>query len=323
MGRFVSRRAEVGIAKESSRGTAVNPTLWLPWSTCGLSDKIEHVKDGGALGRIEDSDYSYVTSKYSQGTVEAEMRAGYIGLILTNLMGATPVTSDAGPYTHTYTLQNSNSHQSISILMQDKTSPDINKMVTNAMIESWKMTVEPGKIVTNSIDFIGKAGKDWTGQTSAFTAMGLKFLAQHLSLKVAANIAGLAAATQLDVKGLEFNIEKNVLKNDVAGTVEPTDFNNQQLTVTGSITLNLEDNTWLNYMLAQTDRAMEIKLNAGTTGILTFQLPLVHFHSYEPTRNIDEIATQKIEFVAHYDAANAAAIISTCTLVNSVAGGSY
>jgi hypothetical protein len=71
-------------------------------------------------------------------------------------------------------------------------------------------------------------------------------------------------------------------------------------------------------MVANTDRAIQIVLNAGTSGILTMQFPLVHFMNWEKDMPLNEIAKQKIEFEMHYDAANAASMISTCTLVNAV-----
>ncbi len=318
MGKFVSRRAEIGIAKEASRGTPVVPTQWLPWSSVGVVDKIEHAIEESAVGRIEDSDNSYLTNKFAQGTIEADVRAAYLGHILTNIMGAAPSTAGGNPYTHTYTLAQTNQHQSLSLLIQDKTNTDINKMFALAMIDKWTLKVEPNKIVTNMIDFMARGGRDWTAQTASFTALGLKFLHQHLSFKVAADTSGIAAASKIAVKSLELTIEKNLMKNDVAGTVSPEDINNQQLKVTGNVLLTYEDATWLNYMLGQTNRAMEIKLNAGAAGILTLQFPLVHFHNWNKDMPLNEIARQKIDFTAHYDATNGVAVISTCTLVNAV-----
>lgn len=318
MGKFVSRRAEVGLAREATRGTPVVPAHWLPWSAMGFADRVEHVIENSAMGRIEDSDSSYVTSKYAEGTIEADVRAAYLGLILTNLFGAAPSTAGGGPYTHTYSLQQSNQHASLSILTQDKTNTDIVKMFSKAMINSWTLTVEAGQIVRNSIDFMALKGRDWTSQTAAYTALGDKFLHQHLTFKVAANTAGLAAASAINVRSLELVIEKNVIKSDVAGTVDPEDFNNQEMRVSGTLQLNYEDSTWLDYMTAQTDRAMSIVLNAGSTGILTLEFPKVHFHNWEKDLSLSEIARQKIEFTAHYDAANNVAVISTATLVNSV-----
>ena len=318
MGKYISRRAEVGIGRESVRGTAVEPSQWIPWATLGVKDMIVHIVEESAMGRIENSDSAYAAGRHAEGTIEADVRVAYLGHILTNLLGAAPQTSGSDPYTHVYTLAQNNQHQSLSMLIQDKTNPDINKMHVLAMINKWTMSIEPGAIVKNSIDFMAKAGKDWTSATADFSALGNKFLHQHATIKVASNIAGLAAAAKLSILQLELNIEKNVLKNDVIGTVDPEDFNNQDIKVTGSLTLNFEDTTYLNYMLDQTVRAFEIVLENGASAKLTFQFPRVQFHSFDPDRTLNDIAKQSIEFVAHFDAANTQNVIHVCTLINAV-----
>lgn len=319
MAKFLSRRAEVGVAREATRGTPVVPAQWIPWASLSFGDKAETVSENSAMGRIEDSDSTYNVMKYGEGSIEADVRAAYLGTILSNIFGAAPSDGGSNPYTHTYSVAQNNQHASLSLLVQDKTNTDIVKMFPMAMINRWALNVEAGQIVRNSIDFISRPGRDWTSQASAFTAPGLKFLHQHLSFKVAANIAGLSAASAISLKSLEFVIEKNVLRNDVAGTVVPEDLNNQDFRVSGSIVLNYEDATWLNYMLNETARAVEIVLNAGAAGILTFQMPNVRFVGWEKDMPLSEIARQRIEFVAHYDAANNQASITTATLVNAVA----
>lgn len=318
MSKFVARRAEIGLGRESSRGTPVLPARWLPWSSVSFGDTVEDVIESSALGRIEDSDYSYNVMKYGQGTIEADVRVAYLGLILTNLLGAAPVTTGSNPYTHTFSLAQNNQHASLSLLIQDKTNTDIIKMFPLVMLDKWTLNITAGQIVTNSMDFISLPGRDWTTQTSSFTTLGDKFLHQHASLKVAANIAGLSGASAISFKDLELTIEKNVLRNDVAGTVVPEDLNNQEIKISGSLTLNYEDVTWLNYMAGKTDRAMEIKLTNTTVGILTLQFPLVHFMAWAKDMPLSEIARQKIDFVCHYDAVNAVASISTCTLINAI-----
>ncbi|PIV10032.1 MAG: hypothetical protein COS49_02710, partial [Candidatus Portnoybacteria bacterium CG03_land_8_20_14_0_80_41_10] len=57
---------------------------------------------------------------------------------------------------------------------------------------------------------------------------------------------------------LNFNVLKNVKVDDSLGTAEPEDINNQQLAVEGDLDLNYEAETFKNYMLNGTSKAMEI-----------------------------------------------------------------
>jgi hypothetical protein len=70
-------------------------------------------------------------------------------------------------------------------------------------------------------------------------------------------------------------------------------------------------------MLNGTYRALEVKLYASSSASLTLQFPRVDFSQWEPDYTLNEIAKQTINFKANYDAANAANIISTCTLINT------
>lgn len=317
MTKFAGRKGTLGLAIESTRGTAVNPTHFVPWATMSFRDTVEEAREEQAFGKIADSDSKFVVMKMGEGDIEAQLYDKALGVILTGVLGAVPSSAGGGaPYTHTYTLSNTNQHKSVSIYWSDPDRSDLYKL---GMISSLGMSVETSGIVNWTIGFMSKTADEWTTQTPDFTSIGSKFLHQHLSVKLATDTSGLAAATPISVKSLELNINKNTSFDGVMGTVEPEDILNQQLSVEGSLNLNLEDDTYRDYMLNGTYRAMEIKLTNGTNSILTLQFPRVDFSGFEPDYSLNEIAKQDITFKANYDAANDADIISTCTLVNEEA----
>ena len=119
MTKFVARRGQLGIAIEATRGTPVNPTFWLPWATMSFSDKVEEVREEQGLGKIADSDSKYVTMRSGEGDIEAQLYDKAFGVILTGLLGASPSTGAGPPYTHTYTLANTNQHKSVSLYWHD------------------------------------------------------------------------------------------------------------------------------------------------------------------------------------------------------------
>jgi hypothetical protein len=170
-------------------------------------------------------------------------------------------------------------------------------------------------------DFIGKTSRGTSASVSY--ANENKFNKNHLSFKVATNIAGLAAAAAVSVKALTFTISQDVISDDALGTAEPEDFLNRTFSVEGKVTLNYTSETWKEYMRDNTYRAMEIKwtdkdnlIGAASYAALTFQMPRVDFFEWTPNYALDEVVSQEISFKANYDVANSAAIISTCTLAN-------
>lgn len=314
MTKFVGRRGILGIAKEASRGTPVSPTFFVPFSTMSFMDRVETSREEQGQGVIADSDSNYVVMQMGEGEIEAEIYDKALGLFLMSLLGSAPVTIGSNPYTHTYTLSNSNQHQSLSLYWED---PDRNDMFPLAVVDNLRITVEPSGKVQYTVGFKSKRAREWTNQTQNFTSLGSKFLHQHLTFKLAANVGALAAATPISLKNLELNISANTIFDSVMGTVEPEDILNQQFAVEGSINLNLEDDTYRDLMLNGTYRAMEIKLTNGSSSILTLQFPRVDFTQWEPDFTLNEIAKQTIQFKANYDQANALDIISTATLVNT------
>lgn len=313
MSKFVSRRGELGVAIEATRGTPVVPAFWVPYVTMGFKDTVTEVREDQGLGNIADGDSKYVVMKMAEGDFEAQLYDKVLGVFLTSLLGAAPSTSGANPYTHTFTLANNNQHKSLSLYWHD---PDRDYMFALSMIDSLKISIDDTGIVNYTLSFKSKTAKDYTGQTADYTSLGNKFLQQHLSFKVAADVASLSAATALSVKALDLTISKNTIYDSVLGTVEPEDILNQQLSVEGNITLNLEDDTWRNYMLNGTYKAMDITLNRSSSSSLQFQFPRVDFSQWEPDYKLNEIAKQKIQFKANYDTTNALDIISTCVLIN-------
>lgn len=314
MSKFVGRRGTLGVAIESSRGTGVSPTHWIPFATMSYRDTIEEAREDQGLGNIADSDSKYVVMKMGEGEIEAELYDKGIGVILTALMGAVPVTTGSNPYTHTYTQSNSNQHKSISLYWQD---PDRSDLYPLGMLESLQLSVEPSGKVQWTIGFKSKTAREWTSQTASFTSLGSKWLHQHLQVRLASAVGGLSAATPISLKNFELTISKNTVYDSVMGTVEPEDILNQQLAVEGTLELNLEADTYRDYMLGGTYRAMEVKLDGGSNSSLQLQFPRVDFSEWEPDFTLNEIAKQSINFKGNYDAANALDIISTCVLINT------
>lgn len=321
MSKFVGRRGAVGLAKESSAGTPVAPALWLPYTSINFDARTETVREEESLARIEDTDASHITQKFGEGEIEGELEDTRLGLILTSLIGASPVTTGGNPYTHTYTLSNTNTHQSLSIGYQD---PDGTQVFPYAVVDNLNINVSQNAVVAYTAGFKSRVGRDWSTLTPSFTSLGSKFLHQHLIFKLAATTGDLAAASAITLKSLELNISANADFDFGLGTVEPEAILNHQFSVEGSITLNKQDSVYKNYMLDGTYRAMEITLSRNSSSSqLQLQFPRVSFTEWEQNRDLDDIVGQTIQFKGHYDAANGVAVISTAVLKNTNAGSSY
>lgn len=314
MTKFVGRRGSLGIAFEATRGTPVVPAYWIPFVTLSFADQIESAREEQGMGNIADSDSFYVTMQMAEGEIEAQLYDSGLGYILGSLLGAVPVTTGSNPYTHTYTLSATNQAKSLTLYWSD---PDRSYIFPLAVVDSFQMSVEPNGIVNYTIGFKSKTARNWASQTPSYTSVGSKFLHQHLQVRLASAVGSLSAATAISLKSLELNITRSTIFDSVMGTIEPEDILSQQISVEGSMNLNLEDDTYRNYMLANTYRAMEIKLLRSASSSLQLQFPRVDFSEWEPDFTLNEIAKQSINFKGNYDATNGLAIVSTAVLINT------
>ncbi len=279
-------------------------------------DTISSTAEDQGMGNIADQDSFYVTMQMGEGDIDTQLYDQGLGYILSSLLGAVPSSAGGPTYTHTYTMSQTNQAKTLSLYWKD---PDRSYMFPFAVVESLKISVAPNGKVEYTIHFKSKRARDWTAQTPAFTTLGTKWLHQHLQFRLAATVGALSAASAISLKNLEVTIGRATIFDEVMGTAEPEDILSQTMSVEGSLTLNLEDDTYRNYMLGGTYRAMEVKFLAAANSSLTLQFPRVSFMEWEPDYALNEIAKQKINFKANYDSANALDIISTATLVNTKA----
>ena len=77
----LKRKFNIGIGKETSRGTAVAPVYWLKPLSEDINDKIEVIASERAVGVIEDSEDQEISKKLSGGTVAGEVFDRSFGLI--------------------------------------------------------------------------------------------------------------------------------------------------------------------------------------------------------------------------------------------------
>lgn len=320
MSKFVGRLGNVGVAKEATSGTIVTPTFYVPFNTISFDDKVTTARETEGLGRIEDSDSNYVVNKYGEGDLEFDLNDLNLGVFLTSLLGASPTTSGGPTYAHAYALSNTNTHKTMSLAYQD---PDQTKIFPFTMIDSLEITVEPDGIAKAKASFKSRVSRDWSTLTPSYTTLGNKFLHQHLVFKTASNIAGLGAASAVPLKKLTLTISANADFDNVMGTVEPEAILNHQYSVEGEITLNKQDDTYRQLMLAGTYKAIDITFNRASDSSLQIQMPRVDFTEWEQDRSLDDIVGQTIQFKGNYDSANAASVISTCTLTNTNSGANF
>lgn len=323
MAPYIGRLENVGIGKETSRGVGVSAQYAVPRTNFTFDDRANKALSTETLGHISGNGaQAIVTQLFSEGNIDGEVNVNSFGLIMLALFGSESVATVLGAQKHSYTLSNSNQHQSLTLHLDNASVSSSDRIYEGCVIDQLDIDVNTEDIVSFSAGFKGKKGQDST-YTPSYAA-DYKFVGRDMVFKIAANQASLAAASAISLKELKLSIKKNTDFDFVLGTLEPENIPNKTVMIEGSITLNHESVTYRDYMLNGTYRAMSILLSNGRDAIgtntpqLYFEFPVVDFFEWERDRSLDEVVTQSINFRVLYDVANSR-LISDSYVVNAVA----
>ena len=322
MSKFIGRLVDVGIFKEAVRGTAGDPTFWLPQVNLTLDEQIQQVVDESSVGVVEDAIDANVTEKFVEGTLEGIIRAESFGLLLLSALGVdTPSadTPEAGVHTHAFTMGQTAQHPSLTLAVSE---PNSAKRFALGMITSLDVEVALNEYAKFTAGFRAKVGIA-DALTPAYVEADERkvFLPQHGTFKTAVDLAGLTAAPAIEIKGFTLSINKNVEDDQSIGDLDPTDILNKQVAVEGTVEIMYDDTVFIDDMLADTARAMrltlentDITIGAVTSPKLEIDLARVKFSEVTKPFTNNDLVVQTVSFKAFYDLTDASMI--TVALIN-------
>lgn len=258
MSEYLGRNIAVGIAYEPTRGTkAVAVQYWLRLLAQNHKDKVEYLSSKAAVGTIVETNSAEIDKQWSEGGFDAEIDADSMGLMFLALMGAvsTSEVEAAAAYLHTFTLEESVNHQSLTVFTAE---PGRDVAYALCCIDNLSFNFERGKILDFSSNLMGSAGESDT-LTAAFTTPKA-FRPKDFHLYLATDIAGLDAASEVFLKTMSLEFAKNLEPDDVLGLESPQNFLNKVFSTTGKFSLLYTDETYRTLFTAGTPKAMRVKL---------------------------------------------------------------
>lgn len=327
MSKGIGRLFQVGIAKETTRGTAISSAAyWIPFSELGVEEKDNKIFEEQAYGVIEDSIGSTITKQWAEGSLKAPIGDKHFGLILLAALGSVSTGTHAGEsivYDHTFSVQQGAQHQSLTLFLDDPLAAQDYKHALG-VIDSLEITYEPGAYIAYSANVRAKKGATAT-LTPSITTEG-KFTHKHFTFKIASNLAGLGAGSAIELKSLTLTITKNLEDDDVLGSITPSDFLNKQFTIEGKLeALWQNESDFKTNALAGTMKAIRLDLvntdtTIGSAANPTVRIDLAKVTFTEITRpiQINEMVKQSVSFKAHYSTSDSKMITALITnLVSS------
>ncbi len=323
MSKGIGRLFQLGIAKETARGTPESSAgYWIPFSEMSIEEKDQKIADEQAYGVIEDSVGMSIVTKWAQGNFKAPIGDKHFPLVLLAALGNLSTSLHSGEsvvYDHAITVQQSARHQALTLFLDDPLGGQDYKHALG-VIESLEIAYEMGQFLSYTANI--KARKGSTASLSPSNAAENRFLPQHVTFKTASNLAGLTGATPIQIKSLSLKIDASVEDDYVLGSEEPADFLNKQFMVEGEFEATWTDESLKSVALAGTSKALRIDLVSdqviGTAANPQLQIDLAKCTFTEITRaiKINDIVMQTIGFKAHYSVSDSKMI--TIKAVNTV-----
>lgn len=323
MAKGIGRLIQVGIARETTRGTSPgSATFYIPWAELDADEKRRFVLDEQTRGVIEDSIGQSIVSEWAEHTIKAPLADKHFPLFLYAIFGTLGTSGPAdSAYTHTISVQQGAQHQSLSLYLDDPLAAQ-DYTFALAMVTGLEIAYERDQFVTYTANLISKKGATATLTPAAPSEN--KFLPHHLTFKLAATQAGLAGASAIVIKSLNLKINQNVEADDVLGSVTPADFLNKQFSIEGTVeAIFNSESDFKTHFNAGTVRAMRAELTHTTLiGVSSVPKLTIDLHSViftEATRPIrlNDIVMQTFTFKAHYNTTDSK--IATVTAINATA----
>lgn len=310
-----------GVGKETTRWTAVDPVIWVHQTEADFDDEVEKVIDESALWKLMTSSESNKTKQYAMWEITWILASTSIWYFLLSLLGSvTTSPASTGAYSHVFSMDEVNDKQSLTI---SKKTPTQELRFALAMVESLSISANVGEQVNMTAGLRAKAGTTST-LTKAYTQDN-KFYAHMVNVKFADDIAWLDAADAECFENIELNLTQE-LEDGFCFTsgFDLGDIYNKGFSIDGTFGKIRQNNTFEDYVINETEKAMRIELvdTSKTIGdsdnpTIKFDIAKVTFENHEPEWGINDVMRETVTFKWHYDLANSADI--DVTVINEQA----
>lgn len=299
MAGYTASKMEYALTKETVRGTPATPATgdWIPHGAVTFRPMVSKIENKQGIGTIVDLNSEDILREWSQGAIPANLRVRQLGDWANLIMGTSPTSTGSSTYTHTWeALDNTNRHVSYTVSVIDPVSGDY--QCAGGMLNTITLDVPAESYCTVNADIIAGKKID-TDLTSSYSNPGSGyFVPSRVTVKLADSYSNLGSSAALDLKSISLSINKNIKPDDVLGSTEYAGFENQTVSISGTITLKYDSNVLRNYALNNTARAMRLYASSGSYSI-QIDLPSVKFRDFSHDSDLASIMNQTVVFNAN------------------------
>jgi len=301
---FTWKKVWIWVSLETTRWEKNLPIQYrFPRTDNTFSDKATIEQDSWVVDTILDSINSQITKQRSEWTIWGQVYPNWIWFFLKALLWNVTSNWDNWIYEHTFTLLESNTHPTLTVWTSTPISSNAYPL---AMIESMDFTAEVWWKFTVSINL---KAKKWEQSTHTVTYTDENgFIANMLKIFLADTQEWLDIADNICLQSITISIKKEIKDIECLSSIDPIDYINSSFSIEWSMEMLFEDNTYKDYFLNWTPKALRLlaedtKHPYSPLHYPTFMLDLakIKITDRTPAFTIDDVTKQSITFKWHYD----------------------
>lgn len=303
---FIGRRESVGVAIETTAGTAAAPQAWQAHLALTLDPKTSTIDNMSALGRIEQVNDSAITEEWVEGSINGKVTDTTIGYFLVNMFGQVSPALHAGEtivYDNTFTVASSTLPPTLTIA---RTNPVRSRRFALSTLTDLEIDVKQNDWVMFTATVAGKSGASST-ESVTYLAEN-EFTSKHVVVKFATNLAGIAGASAAQIKSLKIKFSRKTERFTPLGLIDPTSFDPNDWTCTGTVVARYTDTALEDIAYANTAQAMsiaivntDVTIGSTTRPSLTITAPKVRLDPQTLDNGLDKTLSQTFNFTAQVD----------------------
>jgi hypothetical protein len=309
MAQIIGRQIELGLAKETTRGTAkTTADRWIKNVTANVVPKAQKVVDNATRGRFEDADQQRLVRQWYEGDVDGIAHADALGWLFLNMYGTVSSVAKSAPntavYDHTFSVNQTPQHNSLTLFVKD--GGVVQETISNCMIDKLSISATMEEYVRFKATFMGAVGASNSASPSYGTEYD--FVGRDITVKMASTSGGLAGATAIPVKSIDINWSQGIKQSYVFGAYTPTDLYNTMLAIDGKMKLDFSDTTYRALWQADTAQYLQIVIQgAATIGTssnpaISLTLNKAQLSDWNRSGANNDIVEQDISFKGFYNA---------------------
>jgi hypothetical protein len=260
---FPAERTFVGFGKETSNGTAVAPTRFVPWTKLDVQDSPGLLIDDAQRGSMA-AEYNAVAGpRIGSVDLSTYMYVDGVGDLLYNIFGGYAVgAAVSGVYPHTFSLLNSSDGQPPAHTITDNTN-----ITATVLARAYAYACCSELTISGNATGLVTVDAKFTSYASAAAASApTNTVTAEVVIPTYKSTVSVGGSGATNVREWGITISRDLEVVDTAdGTPDPYAIVRKAMTVSGKLTFAAKDEAPLTALMAGTQQAIVINIDSGGT----------------------------------------------------------